>query len=379
MRIQPASWKRFYPTSPASLTWRGNSNDFIKERGGDPEKIRESQRKRNAPLEIVDEVIADFEDHRKTQYTATQIGSEINALQKQVGQKKKAKEDATELLEQMKTLKEDKAKKEAEANEKLVKLNSKAKSIGNYVHKDVPVSNTEDDNKVLKTWAPETRKAEFKADGIPHHGVLTRLNGYDPERGVKIVGHRGYCLTGYGLFLNLALINYGLEFLFNKGYTPNQPPFFMLRDQMAKTAQLSDFDDELYKVTESKDKPETDKYLIATSEQPISALHSEEWLGVADLPIKYAGYSTNFRKEAGSHGKDAWGIFRIHQFEKVEQFIITHPEKSWEAFEDMLATSEEFYQSLGLPYQVIAIVSGALSKFTHIFIQGLMGLINANR
>lgn len=344
-----------------TLTERG-SNDFIKERGGDPEKIRESQRKRNAPVEIVDEIIAGFEDHRKTQYAATQIGSSINALQKQVGQKKKAKENADDLLAEMKKLKDDKAAKEVEANEKLDKLNAKAKTVGNYVHKDVPISNTEDDNEVVKTWAPENRKPEFKQDGIPHHGVLTRLNGYDPERGVKIVGHRGYCLIGYGLFLNLALVNYGLEFLFKKGYTPNQPPFFMLRDQMAKTAQLSDFDEELYKVTESKDKPETDKYLIATSEQPISALHSEEWLGEKDLPIKYAGYSTNFRKEAGSHGKDAWGIFRIHQFEKVEQFLITHPEKSWEAFNDMLATSEEFYQSLGLPYQVINIVSGALSE-----------------
>ncbi|KAF2999374.1 Cytosolic seryl-tRNA synthetase [Curvularia kusanoi] len=337
-------------------------NDFIAERGGDPEKIRESQRKRHAPVEIVDEVIELFEDHRKTQYAATQIGSQINGLQKQVGQKKKAKESADDLLAEMAELKKQKAAKEDEAAQKLVKLNQKAKSVGNYVHKDVPVSGTEDDNAVVKTWAPEGRKAEFKQDGIPHHGVLTRLNGYDPERGVKIVGHRGYCLTGYGLFLNLALINYGLEFLFNKGYTPNQPPFFMLRDQMAKTAQLSDFDEELYKVTESKDKPETDKYLIATSEQPISALHSEEWLGTGDLPIKYAGYSTNFRKEAGSHGKDAWGIFRIHQFEKVEQFLITHPEKSWEAFESMLATSEEFYQSLGLPYQVINIVSGALNN-----------------
>jgi seryl-tRNA synthetase len=340
-----------------------NSQDFITERGGDPEKIRASQRKRNAPVEIVDEVIADWEDHRKTQYDATQINSSINTIQKQIGQKRKAKEDAADLMAEMDKLKKDKAGKQKEADERLAKLNTKCKSIGNYVHDKVPVSNTEDDNAVVKTWAPESRKAEFKADGIPHHGVLTRLAGYDPERGVKIVGHRGYCLTGYGVFLNMALINYGLEFLFNKGYTPNQPPFFMLRDQMAKTAQLSDFDEELYKVTESKDQPQTDKYLIATSEQPISALHSEEWLGTADLPIKYAGYSTNFRKEAGSHGKDAWGIFRIHQFEKVEQFILTNPEKSWEAFDEMLATSEEFYQSLGLPYQVVEIVSGALSEW----------------
>ncbi|PSN59861.1 serine-tRNA ligase [Corynespora cassiicola Philippines] len=337
-------------------------NDFIAERGGNPEKIRESQRKRHANVEIVDEIISDFEDHRQTQYAATQIGSQINGLQKQVGQKKKAKENADDLLAEMATLKEQKKAREEEAAQKLVKLNAKAKTIGNYVHPDVPISDNEDNNKVLKTWAPEGKKAEPLKEGIPHHGVLARLDGYDSERGVKIVGHRGYCLTGYGLFLNLALINYGLEFLFNKGYTPNQPPFFMLRDQMAKTAQLSDFDEELYKVTENKDKPETDKYLIATSEQPISALHSEEWLEGKNLPIKYAGYSTNFRKEAGSHGKDAWGIFRIHQFEKVEQFLITHPEKSWEAFDEMLATSEEFYQSLGLPYQVISIVSGALNN-----------------
>ncbi|USP75833.1 seryl-tRNA synthetase [Curvularia clavata] len=348
--------------------------------------------------------------HRRTQYEATQIGSKINAVQKQIGAKKKAKENADDLLEEKKQLEESKKKQEAEAHAKLQKLHAKAKSIGNYVYKDVPVSDNEDNNAILKTWAPEARKAEPKKDGIPHHGVLARLDGYDPERGTKIVGHRGYgkyppelamlrhmrvaqyvnstlnipstrlatlpfgkkasvprnclrwCLTGYGVFLNQALINYGLEFLFKKGFTPNQPPFFMLRDQMAKTAQLSDFDEELYKVTESKDKPETDKYLIATSEQPISALHSEEWLHSDQLPIKYAGYSTNFRKEAGSHGKDAWGIFRIHQFEKVEQFLLTHPEKSWEAFDEMLANSEEFYQSLGLPYQVVAIVSGALNN-----------------
>jgi seryl-tRNA synthetase len=127
-------------------------------------------------------------------------------------------------------------------------------------------------------------------------------------------------LTGYGVFLNLALVNYGLEFLFNKGYTPNQPPFMMLREHMAKTAQLEQFDEELYKVTDDGTK-ETDKYLIATSEQPISAIHSGEWLQDKDLPIRYAGYSTNFRKEAGSHGRDAWGIFRVHQFEKVCPYL----------------------------------------------------------
>lgn len=136
----------------------------------------------------------------------------------------------------------------------------------------------------------------------------------------------------------------------------------MSREAMAKTAQLSQFDEELYKVSESATEPEKDKYLIATSEQPLSAIHEAEWLYDPDLPIKYAGYSTNFRKEAGSHGKDAWGIFRVHQFEKIEQFVLCKPEESWAMFDSMIATSEEFYQSLGLPYHVVAIVSGALNN-----------------
>lgn len=114
-------------------------------------------------------------------------------------------------------------------------------------------------------------------------------------------------------------------------------------------------------MSESNDNT-ADKYLIATSEQPISCLHSEEWLQPKDLPIKYCGYSTCFRKEAGSHGRDAWGIFRVHQFEKVEQFIFCKPEDSWKFFDEMIGISEEFYKSLGLPYQIVSIVSGALNN-----------------
>lgn len=119
----------------------------------------------------------------------------------------------------------------------------------------------------------------------------------------------------WGVFLNQALINYGLEFLDSKGYTPLQTPQFMLKDYMAKTAQLEQFDEELYKVVDGD--AQNDKYLIATSEQPISAFHADEWLVAKDLPIKYAGFSSCYRREAGSHGRDAWGIFRVHQFEKV--------------------------------------------------------------
>ncbi|MCJ1298156.1 Cytosolic seryl-tRNA synthetase [Hypocenomyce scalaris] len=334
--------------------------DFVEDKGGDPRNIRESQRRRHAPEEAVDQVIALYEDQRKTRYEASQINTKLNATQKEIGLKKKAKGDASELLQRKAELEKKKKLLEESAAEKEAALQKKIKTIGNYVHDSVPISNNEDNNALIRKWTPEGVKVE-KRDCLSHHEVLTRIDGYDPERGVKIVGHRGYCLTGYGLFLNLALVNYGLEFLWNKGYKPNQPPHFMLRDYMAKTAQLEQFDEELYKVTDDGEK-QTDKYLIATSEQPLSALHDSEWLQATDLPIKYAGYSTCYRKEAGAHGKDAWGIFRVHQFEKIEQFLITKPEDSWQAFDDMIGISEEFYQSLGLPYQVVAIVSGALNN-----------------
>ncbi|MCJ1399964.1 Cytosolic seryl-tRNA synthetase [Xylographa trunciseda] len=334
--------------------------DFQEDKGGDLKKLRESQRRRYAPEAIVDDVLALFEDMKKTRYAATQIGTQINATQKEIGAKKKAKEDATELLQKKATLEKEKKVLEESAAEKDSILQRKIGTIGNYVHDSVPVDNNEDHNPLIRSWAPDGVKVE-KRDCLSHHEVLTRIDGYDPERGVKIVGHRGYCLTGYGLFLNLALVNYGLEFLWRKGYKPNQPPHFMLREYMAKTAQLEQFDEELYKVTDDGEK-HTDKYLIATSEQPLSAIHEGEWLQDKDLPIKYAGFSTCYRKEAGAHGKDAWGIFRVHQFEKIEQFIFTKPEDSWQMFEEMIAISEEFYQSLELPYQVVAIVSGALNN-----------------
>ncbi|KAK4987469.1 Cytosolic seryl-tRNA synthetase [Elasticomyces elasticus] len=337
-------------------------NDFIKGRDGDPEKIKKSQRDRYAPEEKVDKVIELFEDHRKTQYEAgTTLGAQINAVQKEIGQVKKAKGDATELLQKKKDLEQRKKELEDTAAGKLLALNSLVKTIGNYVHESVPISNNEDDNRVERKFTTEGFE-EKKSECLSHHEVLYRLGGYDPERGTKVAGHRGYCLTGNGVRLNLALINYGLDFLSERGYEPNQPPFFMNREAMAKTAQLEQFDEELYKVSEDVKRPELDKYLIATSEQPLSAMHESEWLQDNDLPIKYAGYSTNFRKEAGSHGKDAWGIFRVHQFEKIEQFIFCKPEDSWRHFDEMIGTAEDFYKSFNIPYRVVSIVSGALNN-----------------
>ncbi len=144
------------------------------------------------------------------------------------------------------------------------------------------------------------------------------------------------------------------------------PPFFMRKKIMSETAELDSFDEDLYKVSTEKGGKEIDEedqcYLIATSEQPISAYHRHEWVPEPALPLMYAGVSTCFRKEAGAAGKDMWGIFRVHQFEKIEQFVLCKPEDSWKIHDEMIAIAEEFYQSLELPYRVVAIVSGALNN-----------------
>ncbi|WFD31202.1 serine--tRNA ligase [Malassezia sp. CBS 17886] len=332
------------------------------EKGGNPELVRESQRKRFASVELVDEVLSMYKGWTGLEFQLNNMQQEVNAAQKAITAKKKNKENADAELakkREMDTKVTEFKPKVAEAERA---MRSKAASLGNIVGDKVPISETEDDNPTLRTWHPDGANAAFakKDDILSHHEVMYRLELFDTERGAKIAGHRGFYLTGDGVDLNQAMINYGLDFLRKRAYKKIMTPFMMRKEHMAKTAQLDQFDEELYKVVGDED----DKYLIATSEQPISAFHSNEWFEkpAEQLPIKYAGYSTCFRKEAGSHGKDTWGIFRVHQFEKIEQFCITDPAGSWDMLEEMLTNSEEFYQSLQLPYRVVAIVSGALNN-----------------
>ncbi|KAH3900618.1 probable Serine--tRNA ligase, cytoplasmic [Saccharomycodes ludwigii] len=343
-------------------------NLFLEEKGGNPDLIRESQKARFASVELVDEIIADYKEWVKTKFQLDELNKKINKVQKEIGLKFKKKEDASALLAEKDTLNEEKKRLSEQEQKEDEDLKKKIFLVGNIVHPSVPVSNDEEkDNALIRTWKPAAlEKIERVASAtrfpakLSHHEILLRLDGYDPERGVKISGHRGYFLRNYGVFLNQALINYGLSFLTSKGYCPIQAPVMMNKDVMAKTVQLSQFDEELYKVVDGDD----EKYLIATSEQPISAYHSNEWFEKPQeqLPIRYAGFSSCFRREAGAHGKDAWGIFRVHAFEKIEQFVLTEPENSWQEFDRMIGNSEEFYQSLGLPYRVVGIVSGELNN-----------------
>merc|ERR1711879_806577 len=174
---------------------------------------------------------------------------------------------------------------------------------------------------------------------------------------------------GAAVCLQQGLIQLALQTLIKKDYVPLYTPFFMRRDVMQVVAQLSQFDEELYKVTgkgseNSDDKTVDEKYLIATSEQPIAAFHRDEWLNPESLPIKYAGLSSCFRQEVGSHGRDTRGIFRVHQFEKIEQFVITspHDDSSWKIMDEMINNAENFCKMLNIPYRIVCIVSGALNN-----------------
>ncbi|KAK7884769.1 hypothetical protein WMY93_027892 [Mugilogobius chulae] len=349
---------------------------FRTDKGGDPEIVRETQRKRFKDVTLVDKLVAADTAWRKCRFTADNLNKAKNLCSKSIGEKMKAQnvESLTaEVLsgltvtqikkvrvlvdEAVEKTDKDRAQLEAERFEYL-------REIGNLLHPSVPVSNDEDaDNKVERTWGDCTVQKKYS-----HVDLVVMVDGFEGEKGAVVAGSRGYFLKGPLVFLEQALINYALRILYQKNYTMLYTPFFMRKEVMQEVAQLSQFDEELYKVIgkgseRSDDSSIDEKYLIATSEQPIAAFLRDEWLKPEDLPIRFAGFSTCFRQEVGSHGRDTRGIFRVHQFEKIEQFVYASPHdgKSWEMFDEMIGTAEEFYQSLGIPYRIVNIVSGALN------------------
>jgi len=247
---------------------------------------------------------------------------------------------------------------ENEKNRLLEHRNNLIKSIGNVVHDSVPINDDEEHNEIYKTYGDFGMSKQYS-----HRDLIIMVDGVDLERGTRTAGSRAYYLRGPLLFLEQALINYGLQMLDEKNYTPLSPPVFMNKNVMGEVAQLSQFDEELYGVLDGKEKTH---YLIATSEQPLAAYHKGEYISKEDLaePIRYAGISNCFRKEAGTHGRDTAGIFRVHQFQKLEQFVLTSPNDnaSWTEMENMLACCEKFYQALDIPYRVVNMVSGELNS-----------------
>ncbi len=332
-------------------------NLFRIKRGGNPDIIKKSQLARGASVELVDEIVELDKKYLHALQESEKIKIQINRIENDIRKKINKCEDYQNLLNEKIEL--EKIIRDDETKNLYDQLKYKLSIIGNIVHDSVIISCDEKDNQVVRTYG-HPKKYDFKIKS--HCEAMLALDMIDMQRGSTIAGHRGYFLKDFGVLLNQALINYGLNFLRQKGYTLIQPPFYMFKNIITETVQLSDYDENLYKLVAHNDKTIDEKYLIATSEQPISAYHRHEILSENHLPIKYCGISTCFRKEAGASGRDVNGIFRVHQFEKVEQFLITKPEDSWEIFENAIAISEEFYQSLGLHYQIVNIVSGELNN-----------------
>ena len=316
-----------------------------------PEMIIDSEKKRFRSTENVEKVIEYDTLCREGERKLNSLRSEKNKLSKSF---KKAKEEGN-LEEVIKRSKEVAAEiKELKAkNEDYLKLRDDYRyKVGNIIDEDVPISDTEDDNVVVRTYG-EIPEHDFEL--LNHVDLIKKIDGADLETAASIAGARFYYLKRDILHLNLALIQFALEELESEGYIPMQTPFFVKGEVAAETSELGEFYETLYKVENE------DMYLIATAEQTLAALHRNEIISPDELPLRYCALSTCFRKEAGSHGKDTLGIFRVHQFEKIEQFIYSTPEDSRNQHNHLMEVTERIYQKLGLPYQIIAIVSSALN------------------
>ncbi|KNH03770.1 seryl-tRNA synthetase [Perkinsela sp. CCAP 1560/4] len=381
-------------------------NLFRVEKGGNPEIIRESQRRRFKDISTVDTVIALDKKWRASQHRLEAINRSVKLCSKAVGMKMKLKKAQGESTNPMTTIEAfpvsiqeklsslDSAsnetaqvipldsndlepfsaeelrylskhittsvlpKEQANARDRAAQRDEALRDIGNIVHEEVSVAQDETMNTVVVTNGDCTTTKQLN-----HVDIMHKLGDLDcSDRVTRMSGGRSYVLTGDLVLLQSALVNYSLQFLSARGYKPFYPPVFLEKESMGAVAQLSDFDEQLYSVKGEGD----DKYLIATAEQPLCVYHRNQYYSEQDLsePLRYAGYSNCFRKETGSHGRDTLGIFRVHQFDKIEQFVVCSPRDglSWKLHQEMLQNACDFYDSLEIPYRVVDIVTGALNN-----------------
>jgi seryl-tRNA synthetase len=226
-------------------------------------------------------------------------------------------------------------------------------ALPNLIHESVPQGKDETANKEIRKGG-KIPTFDFKLRD--HIDLMQSLDLVDLERAAKVAGARFYFLKNQLVRLNQSLIQFALDFLSGKNYSLVQPPYMINRNSMEGAIIAQDFEDVIYKAEGE------DLFLIGTSEHAIVSMHSDEIIEGKNLPIRYAGVSPCFRKEAGAHGRDQKGIFRVHQFEKVEQFVFSRPEESWKEHERMLSIVEEFYQKIELPYRIMLLSSGDTGK-----------------
>ncbi len=275
---------------------------------------------------------------------------ERNALSEEVGRRKKAKEDATALMERVREINQELKDLEAELQEKEAMVSDFLYNLPNIPHASVPVGASSDDNPVVKTWGS---RPEFAFEPKAHWDIGEGLGILDFETAAKITGSRFALLKGPASHLERALINFMLDLHTREhGYLEVWPPFMVNSASALGTGQLPKFKEDLFKLEG------WDYYLVPTAEVPVTNIHRDEILAEDDLPLYYTAYTPCFRSEAGSYGKDVRGLIRQHQFDKVELVKFTTPETSYEELEKLLANAEKVLQELELHYQVVVLCTG---------------------
>jgi len=321
---------------------------FIRE---NPELVRENLRRRQdeAVLEYFDRLLRLDEEIRGRKRRIQELRTERNSLSREVGRLKKAGQDASHIVAQVNEVKAQIRAMEEETGQLEAELRGIQMRIPNLLHESVPYGEGEEDNEVVRTWGG---RPTFDFEPKSHVDLLDQLDLADIPRAAKIAGARFYFLKNELVMLDLAMQRLALEMLIERGFSPVYPPFMMRREAYEGVTALEDFENVMYKIEDE------DLYLIATSEHPMAAMFMGEVFEPTDLPIRLAGISACFRKEAGTHGKDTKGIFRVHQFSKVEQFVFSHPDESWKIHEELIANAEAFFQALRIPYRIVNVCTG---------------------
>ncbi|MBD3312486.1 serine--tRNA ligase [archaeon] len=316
-----------------------------------PDHVKKNYLKRREPklIKLVDKVRKKDKQWRKQLQLLEKLNQKRNTISTKVPELKG--KDKKEKIKEVKEVKE-KIDKKKEKVDKLKEQRDKLmKKLPNLIHESVPYGKSDEDNVPIKHWGKKRNKYKPRS----HVDILKEYGLADLEAAAKVSGARFYYLKGDLVKLDYALQQYAMDFLENKGFTLIEPPYMIRRKPYEGVTDLADFEDVMYKVEGE------DLYLIATSEHPIAAMHMDKTFFEQDeLPLKYAGISACFRKEAGAHGKDTKGIFRVHRFNKVEQFVFCKPENSWKIFEELRKNKEGIFQSLGIPYRVVNICTGDL-------------------
>ena len=302
----------------------------------------------NEKIGWIDELIEKQDQVKKLKEDNDKLRHSRNLLTREINELKKQGKDVEGKIREAKKLPGKISDSDAKIEEMEARMKYMLQRIPNVLHESVPDGRDDTENREVKRWG-EPKKSRSQES----HGELLERKGLaDFTRAARISGAGFFFIKGDLVKLELALVSFALGELEKRGFTPIATPLMMRRGPYEGVVTLGDFEDVMYKIDGE------DSYLIATSEHPIGAMHMGETMEEKDLPLKYAGFSACFRKEIGSHGVDTRGLFRVHQFNKVEMFVFSKPDESWDIHEELLKIVESIVQKLEIPYRVVNVCKG---------------------